>query len=55
MECSYCCQPLPEDDESVPNVRLENKPRTGVFLALHAECIKEVQDGLELCRKLVTN
>ena len=54
MNCSMCGKQLPEDDNSIANVHLEND-RGEVILSLHAECIKTVQDGLSLCHSLVVN
>lgn len=52
MNCSYCAEPLPEDDQSVPNIYLENKVQKPI-LALHAECIRSVIEGLRYAERLV--
>lgn len=54
MDCSYCCVPLPDDEESVPNVIVHNTKMVP-FLYLHAECIHEVINGLKYSETLVVN
>lgn len=57
MKCSYCGERLPEGDTTVndiPNVFLHNKQQDEI-LALHAECLKPLIEGLRYAETLVTN
>lgn len=57
MNCSYCDRPLPEGDTTIddmPNVFLYNLQRDRI-LALHAECIRHVIEGLQIGERSITN
>lgn len=57
MDCSYCGRALPEGDSSIddmPNIFLYNKQHQRI-LALHAECIRSVIEGLQCGERSITN
>lgn len=54
MDCSYCTLPLPDDAQSISHIIMHNK-KHAPFLYLHAECIREVLEGLKYSESLVVH
>lgn len=65
MNCSYCCDPLPEESAEADKLPLGSKDITSClhledkqgneFLHLHGECVREVVKGLQFGERLVMN